>query len=383
MNDTREYLKWRGDIELGYDGVNAVDALVFSQLSYLHLGEAAPGKDGLMLAELMPMMNIVPMEPGNPQTAQNRREIGTLAAQSRRMGGLRMEDYEDVFQPQDEKQFAAFTLVLPDGSRFVNYRGTDATIVGWREDFNMSFECPVPAQQAALEYLKRLAARTEGPLYLGGHSKGGNLAVYAGACCDETIRHRLKAVYTFDGPGLDEPTAQTEGYRALLPLIQRYVPQTSIIGMLMCSDAPCTVVHSVASGLSQHDTFSWDIEGTGFLTLPATTTASRFMNETVDDWLKTSTKAMRSTFVDALFDVMDATNARTLGELRQNLSTSLSAMLTATRNIDAPTRKVLVSVLTSLMSSGAASVVKLWSEHEDEKREAKAAEVSEQEEKKG
>lgn len=361
MNDTREYLKWRGDIALDYDGLNAVDALVFSQLSYLHLGEAAPGQDGLTLGTLMPRMDGVPMEPGNPQTAQNRREIGLLAANSRRMGMLAMEDYEDVFQPADEKQFAAFTLLLPDGSRYVNYRGTDATIVGWREDFNMSFECPVPAQQAALDYLNRLAARTHGPLYLGGHSKGGNLAVYAGASCDESVRRRLRAVYTFDGPGLDEATTQSEGYRQLRPLIQRYVPQTSIIGMLMCSDAPCTVVHSVASGLSQHDTFTWEVEGAGFLTLPATNTTSRFMNQTIDEWLKISTKEMRATFVDALFDVMDATNARTLSELRQNLPATLSAMLTATRSIDAPTRKVLVSVATSLLSSGAASAAKLWS----------------------
>lgn len=349
-----EYLHWRGDLSLGAAALNEIDALIFSQLSYLHFRDAL-GDGSAPLRAAWRMVEAQAREPGNAQTIADRHTLIEAAAESARFGSLTAGHCVDLFDTRLEMQFAAVTFDLPDGSRMIAYRGTDATVTGWRENFNMSFACPVPSQIEAMRYLEAVAARTVGRLWLCGHSKGGNLAMYAAACCAPKVRARIAEVYLFDAPGLDRATMDTEGYREALPRVKSYVPQTSVIGQLMGVPETYTVVRSTASGISQHNVFTWMLDGPRFATLPALDSASRLLKATMDDFLNDSTPEMRRLLVDTIFSVLGAGNAHTFGDMAERWTDTVSAVWSALRTLDPSTRKAVMAVLGTMAASGVES----------------------------
>lgn len=229
MANIQDHVRRTGGLPLGEKPFDALDGLILTQLVY------------------MPMEGLMDDEAARPTVAQawaflkehvdyealdvfqqKRYRLFESCAGLERYAGWRMRDYVNEIDAQKEMQFCACTWELPDGRRYVAFRGTDLTIAGWKEDLNMSF-MTVPSQQKAAAYVER-AARKAGALMLGGHSKGGNLAVYAGACAAETAQRRIDRVYSFDGPGVDESTLHSEGYGRISPRIESYIPQSSVVG---------------------------------------------------------------------------------------------------------------------------------------------------------
>ncbi len=351
-----EYLPWRGDLTLESAPLCPVDVLILTQLSYLRFQNALGGQTGVTLSKAAPMIEAALPEFGNAQIVADRHQLLRDAAASARFGGLIVMDYAERLDDASDMQFAAVTFALPGGSLAVAYRGTDATLVGWREDFNMSFQCPVPAQSEAVGYLERVAGAHGGKLLLCGHSKGGNLSMYAAARCGAAARARIPDGYTFDGAGLDQETLASDGFAQTSGLIRSYVPQTSIIGRLMGAPEPYTVVHSRASALMQHNTFTWEVLGPGFITLPETNNSSRLIKATLDDFLHDSTPEMRRVLVDTLFGLVETSKAQTIGDLRREWATSAITIFTATRGVDPATRKALAGLASTLFASGAESV---------------------------
>ncbi len=364
-----DYLKWRGDLPLDSVPMNELDMLVFSQLAYLHFRDALGG-DTSTLHDAIARVEAIPREGGNAQIVALRHTLGLRVAASARFGGLLVSRCEDIFDEAREMQFAAITLTLPGNAHVVAYRGTDATIVGWREDLNMSHACPVPSQVQAEQYLLGVAAQKQGVLNLCGHSKGGNLALYASARCGAAVRARTKGVYVFDAPGFPDRLADTEGYRASLPAVHCYVPQTSMVGQLMRVPQTYTVVRSTATGMSQHNVFTWALDGPHFATLPALDSASRLIKETLDTFLVQSTPEMRRQFVDTLFDVLGATGAHTFGQMAGRWTGTAGAVIGAARTLDPVTRRAVFSVMGSLASSGVESAMR-WITEEREAGEIK------------
>ena len=346
-----DFVKWRGDLPLTDVPFCELDALIFTQLSYLHFRDALGGGTSPLRVAAR-RVEAIPCEPGNPQIVADRHTLLREAAASERYGKLTVSRCEDLFDAARGMQFAAVTFDLPDGSHVIAFRGTDATVVGWREDFNMSFACPVPSQSEAVRYLTETAAATTGPLTLCGHSKGGNLAIYSAACCGAAVRDRVRNLYLFDAPGLDQATLSTEGYQAVLPRVRCYLPQTSIIGRLMGVPGTFTVVRSTVNGMAQHNTFTWALNGPRFETLPQLDNASMLIKATLDDFLTDSTPEMRQLMVDTLFKVLGAANTHTFGEMAERWTDTAGALWDAVWGLDNATLKAVLSVVGNLASSG-------------------------------
>jgi hypothetical protein len=223
--------------------------------------------------------------------------------------------FRDLLIPQEEIQFAALTFLLPDGTAFLAFRGTDYSLVGWKEDFNMSFADSIPAQREALRYTREFADSYPLLLRLGGHSKGGNVAVYAAAKIEEAVQARILAVYNNDGPGFTDCLMGDPGYMAMVPKIHTYIPQSSIIGMLLEHEEPYTVVKSSLFSLLQHECYSWEINGGDFVHVDEITDHSRFIDRTLKHYLAANSKAARSAFVDEVFGLLGAGGADQLFEL--------------------------------------------------------------------
>ena len=258
-----------------------------------------------------------------------------------------------------QTQFSAITFKLTEDTYFVVYRGTDNTLVGWKEDFNMSFVCPVPAQTLAVEYLEMIAKQFDGKIIVGGHSKGGNLAVYAAAFCDPEIQERITMVYNYDGPGFTENVLAEEGYKRICGRIKTYVPQSSVVGMLLGHEEKYTIVHSSnPTMLLQHDTYTWDIRRNKFVYLETVTNSSKFIDSTLKGWMSSLDSARREKVVDTIYNILLQTKAKTIKDLSKNWLATSNKIVKSLITLDDDTRKIVLEAIGALVQCAANELFK-------------------------
>ena len=349
MADMLDYLAWRGDIEFTQLPVNPVDALIFSTLSYIKFEDIVPDNpnQSISLAEAAAGLFSL-ADPVSRTRVKKDLDLLKAVAESARFDNIRMTFYRSILIPEEDTQFAAVTIFLEDGSAYIAFRGTDNTLTGWKEDFNMSFQSSVPAQHLALAYVQEFAAVHSIPIWMGGHSKGGNLAVYAAAKCGELLQKRIVEVYSQDGPGFSEAMMQDPGYRNILPKVRSFLPQSSVIGMLLEHEEPYTIIKSNQVGIMQHDPYSWQVLGADFVQVEELTADSRFLDRTFRNWLSRMTNEERSEFFDTVFELLESTGAERTGELihPQNVRAYLKMLKT-----NEYMRNVLASELIRLASA--------------------------------
>ena len=353
MANMLDYLAWRGDVPFETSPWNEIDGLLIATLSYMDFHNGRDPK-GWTLEELA---RIDALQQGTSSAFTSRKAAFEGMAANRRFHECRLHHAIAITNPEMEMQFAALCLDMPDGTTCVAFRGTDNTIIGWREDFNMAYTTRVPAQEAAILYLARAAALSKRPLRLAGHSKGGNLAVYAAAFAPARVQARIESIWSYDGPGMNMEIAQSEGYQKIRDRIRSYIPQTSIIGLLMEYYKPYTVVRSTASGISQHDPMSWQIYGPRFETLPEVDRTAQVVRDTLHEWLQNSTPEQRAAFVEALFGMVEGTKATRMSELTSEKLKSMMAMAGSRKDLDPETRRVFTRLMAQAVSLGFGNVI--------------------------
>ena len=305
MANVFDYLKWRGDLSFAQSPLNGVDALIFSGLSYVPFVGRVQNSPEVPITLRDAAEDFFADEDCESRVrSKNDPELLRAAACPSRFGSCRVVLYRDVLIPERETQFAAVTFLLPDDSVVLAFRGTDNSLVGWKEDFNMSFQQTVPAQLLAQSYVREAAAEFGGTLRLCGHSKGGNLAVFAAARSSPTVQARITEVYNNDGPGFTDYLMGDPGYLAMVPKIKTYVPQSSVIGMLLEHEEPYTVIKSSQVSLLQHDLYSWEVMGPEFVPMRSITADSQFLNQTIKSWIADMDAQERNRLVDAMFGLL-------------------------------------------------------------------------------
>lgn len=331
----------------------AIDSLVFSWLAYAHLGEDQVNAclpEGIALHEMLRAEEFDNMF-GSTWDPEGSRDLLFAVCASPRFRDARLTEFRFKTARSAEEQFAAMTFILPDGSSYVAFRGTDSTIVGWKEDFNMTFLNPVPAQEEARAYLEYVASVTTGPLYVGGHSKGGNLAVYAVATCNKSCRERVARVFSHDGPGFHREFCASDAYRNILPIMVKTVPKSSMIGAVLSEGPDChpIIVESGGFSLFQHNPFLWevDVESATFVEADGFTASSRYFDSTLDAWMDKYSLAERARFVDALFDVIRVTGAKRFSDIMADRKTNVLLMLEAVEGLDPDLQQFIRDVLRS------------------------------------
>lgn len=316
MADFFDYLTWRGDIPFDQVPPTPVDTLIFSELSYIGFdGLVQPGFQHPVPLKVAAEAFLALPDRENRVRVQKDADLLAAAAQTERFRDVKLVFYQNELIPEQESQFAAVTWLLPDGSALISFRGTDMTLTGWKEDFNMSFQESVPAQEKALRYTEVFARLHPLPLRLCGHSKGGNMAVYAAARCLSDIQDRIISVHNHDGPGFSAQMMDDPGYQAILPRVRTFVPQSSVVGMLLEHEEPYTVVKSRQLSLLQHEPYSWEILGGGFVQMEQIDENSRFLDRTIKTWLAGRTLAERNEFVDAVYEILSLSQSDDLREL--------------------------------------------------------------------
>ncbi|MBR0444624.1 MAG: DUF2974 domain-containing protein [Clostridia bacterium] len=334
--NTLDYLIWRGDLPFRASPINLVDQFIFSQL-------ATPDYTDIV-SEGTQQVTVEEAAKAYFEThSDDYRSIGVLQSpyiltmfkelcRTERFRHVVLCGYGSRTREEKEEQFAAVTIRLSDDLTCVSFRGTDDTLTGWKEDCNLAAMDKVPAQRDAVAYLKRAAEEYPGRLMTVGHSKGGNLAVYAAASAPKKIRERIVSAVSFDGPGFREDFLNSKGYLEIRDRVVTVLPQNSMVGILLnMAGTPC-YVHSTVKGPFTHDGFNWEVLGTGFVHEEGLGFFSSSMKDILAETLDGLTDEEKATFIDALFSGMTDTGARSVTDLAELPLKEKVSMLRAMKN---------------------------------------------------
>ncbi|MBR5287337.1 MAG: DUF2974 domain-containing protein [Clostridia bacterium] len=354
MANIIDYVLWRGDLPFDQVPAGEVDALILSYLAYMPfddiVGEAFDAQDVLLGDAAREIL--ARHEAGELPLAFSPREDKRLlqaVSESLRFGGLRLCGFVHRFDVQREEQFCALTCLPAHGPAIVAFRGTDKTVVGWKEDFNMCYSGVVPAQRSALLYAGDAAATLSRPLILCGHSKGGNLAAYASIFAGKETQDAIACVYNFDGPGFNEEVIGSEEFARVDMRIRVFVPQASMVGILLWHSEPFTVVRSEGVSVLQHLPYHWKVMGGSLLVADGLSGDSRLAEITLKHWLQSLSPELRRQVIDGIYSVLSVSDGHKLSDLFE--PRNVLAIIRAAGAMEEETRAALVEAFRLLGST--------------------------------
>ena len=358
MANLLDYLDWRGDLSFSADPFNIVDNLILSELAYVDFGGIVPGQDsrqGVGIEEADEEF----WRRHTVEEVEKSRTLYHLApmllkklAKSPRFAGMQLFGYTNTVSETRNEQLSAITFRFGNGLTYVAFRGTDDTITGWKEDFTLSFLRETPGQRNAAEYLSRQITPEDRDLIVGGHSKGGNFAVYASAFCDPSVRRTIRRIYTNDGPGFLEGITRTDEYSEILPHIISIIPEESVFGLLLDSGYPHIVVKSSNKGIWQHDALSWEVLGNRFVEASSTNQNSVFIEKTLERWLSGISLEERRQFVDAFFEMIEASGKETVSSFQEGRLKAFFDLLNSYQNLDSREKSRIRDIIQKLFRAG-------------------------------
>lgn len=351
MSNILDYIKWRGDLTIQNDPFNEIDSLILSRFSYLPFDGIIGENEVVTIRELN--------ERFQKQDKNNINilwdddiNLFPLMGNSKRFGEMKATKYSNKLNIEEELQFSAITILVPDDTIFISYRGTDNTIVGWKEDFNMGFKSHVGAQIDSVKYLEEIADKyPKNNIRIGGHSKGGNLAVYSAVFATEKTKNRIIKIYNNDGPGFDDEISESNNYKQMITKVNTYIPQESIFGMLLNHKEKYIVVRSIQKGFMQHDVYSWQLLGKNFECLKEVTNGSKFIDKSIKDWFKQIDIKQREQMIDIIFEVINSTQMDTMSDIKAGGISSITTILKSYKMIDAEDKKMLLKTVSALLKT--------------------------------
>ncbi len=353
MGTVYDYLNWRGDLSFREAPLNEVDAMIFSFLSYLDFHGIVPEhhRGGVPLKAVANTYFARHTDPAKQSLGlflpRETAKVFRTLKDTRRFRSVEMRGFVNRIDTEIETQFSAVTFLPDDGTAVVVYRGTDDTLVGWKENLNMSFLPVVPAQASAVEYLHTVAeALPNHKLCLAGHSKGGNLSAYAAVHAELEVRRRITRAYSFDGPGFQTNMLEDPVYLKMRPVIRSLVPQASVVGMLLEHDEHYAVVKSRQAGVFQHNALSWEVMGNSFVRVEQLSAESRRTDRTVSQLLGEMTPEQREEFCTAVYQMFSVDGVKTLSDL----VAAKKNWVAHSKNLDPKVHQTVQKMLSSLIS---------------------------------
>lgn len=343
MANVIDYLDWRGDIPFSPDfPFNEADTVALCLFSYLEMEKIALNET----ETIQSICEKILTREDQHYHLEMDKELAKRLAVSNRLGKLKVTDFEFDRDKEEQEQFAALCVHLPQDEVVMVYRGTDSSVIGWKEDLNMAFMEEVPAQASGLGYATRMAQKYEGErLRLMGHSKGGNVAMYAAFYLPLEYARRIVRVDNLDGPGFAEKVIQENATDDLIPKMHTFFPTDSIIGRLLKHLEDHTVVQSDRLGVYQHDLYSWQILRNKIVRGEGLTQQSEVISGMFTGWLQHSSLEQRAVFADAIYKIYSSTNQETVKEFHRSIIKNAPTILRAYRGMDPKEKKTALEML--------------------------------------
>lgn len=354
MGTILDYLREYGDYSLEEKPFSDVDSLVISQLAYLKFDGIVPGPEEerppVSLQEIAAHADYDHLY-ADERYRRNNTALFLGALNGRRFGNLRLWNYVNLIEPERESQFSAVVCGFSGGLTYVVFRGTDENMVGWKEDLNLAFSEPVPGQLRSVPYLEQAARTIEGGFFVGGHSKGGNLAVYAAMYCEPAVRERIERIYDHDGPGFRPEVRQQGAWQEIEGRIHKTVPRSSMVGMLLYTDIAYRVVESKTIGLAQHNPYTWLVKNGDFRMVDEIRPGRRFVDQTLNEWILSLDQTQMHIFVDTLYGVVQASETDNLIDFTAHWVQNVQKIGRAIGEVDEETARVVMQIMRALFET--------------------------------
>lgn len=339
MANIVDYLLWRGDLPISSEHpFNEIDSMILARLSYSIFDEINLNS-GETIGSIANKMT--DFENEDFKINGDRALILNLGA-SRRFKSMKVTDYIQHSDIEAEKQFSAITIHISDDEMYISYEGTDKTINGWKEDFNLGFMENVPAQVEGVNYAIKIADKySTKKIRIGGHSKGGNIAVYSAISLPREIQDRIIHVDNFDGPGFSKSIIEKHRFELIWKKITAYIPQDSVVGRLLEHKEKCIVVLSNEKGIYQHDIYSWQVIKDKAITLEEVTDSSELLNVAITEWLENTKPEQRKIFVDQVFEILYSVDVTSTIDIKHVLIKKVPDIIRAYKDVSEEDRKVI------------------------------------------
>lgn len=353
MSNLYDYLSWRGDIPFSVDPFNEVDSLILSELAYINYVSVTADFTPVSLAEACDACFKETAEDRTEAEDPDLRKAKLLKAVSRepRFRETRLCNYVNELDREQSLQFAAVTFFLEDGSAYAAFRGTDSSFIGWKESLDLSYLPETEGQNRAIEYLDSLKQIPDRALRVGGHSKGGNLAVYGSAFCRASVQERILEIYSYDGPGFHQEFLNSREYQSILPKVVSIIPEVSVIGRLLETGSDPKVVHSTASALFQHDAFTWCVQRNHFeQTEPSE--IGVILQKSVEEWAETLDNETRNSLTDSIYTLLEGTGKENFRKVLREKRSTLESLMNGISELPPEKRTELIKSAVSLIRTG-------------------------------
>ena len=351
MGNIMDYISWRGDLTFAQSPFNEVDNLILACFSYVNLDRipAVTRQKGIELKKLVKefkKLHTIKELEADKSFIRLAPFMMFEMAESVRFGNCVIRNYVNEIVTEAEQQFSAVEIVLDDGTSYISFRGTDDTIIGWKEDFNLSTGV-VPAQKRAVEYMQRISDKASGMLRVGGHSKGGNLAIYGSVMC-KSVHDKILEIYSNDGPGFSKEFQESPETAEMMPKIIRIIPEYSIIGTLLEHEKQPIIVASTSRGLLQHDGFSWEVQGPGLVRRDSLNKMALRFIEILHKWIDGMDMEQKRLLIEDLFATLQASVYENLSEVQSGGLKSLAAMVKRLDKFAPESRGMMQELLTAI-----------------------------------
>lgn len=339
QNNLLDYLKWRGDLTFMQDELNEVDSAIFSRIAYLPFSQEQNN---------MSLKDFSEREITNLKTQD--KELLKLLGNSKRFKNVILTNYESVINKDKTEQFAAITFIVNDETVFVSFCGTIDSIIGWHENFDMFYKKEISGQISSVNYLENVINSFNGKIYVGGHSKGGNLAIYSSSSLKLDLQKRIIKIFNFDGPGFNEDFLKSNGYINMISKINTLVPQTTIVSTFFGRKEAEKVIKSFNKGIMEHNLYSWSVNANCFTEEKTRDKNSLTIEKIINEWLKETTKEEREEFTNYLFQIMDATNSTVFKDLGINSIKHVDDISKTYKSIPKNKRQEMKNILRLILS---------------------------------
>lgn len=348
MKNIFNYISNYGNLSFSDEPFNDADNLVFSALSYVDFSTDADVNN----LTINKIADIYFKNHTNSQIIKNITAVKTaikilnLIKDTVRYKDLIITNYEYIFS--DVTQFCAMNIKINENTNYISFEGTDHLISGWKEDFELCYKFPVKAQELAIEYLNKNIKLSSKNIIVGGHSKGGNLALTSSMYCKFWKRKKIIKIYNNDGPGLRKEQIESRQYKIIEKKLVHIIPNYSFVGLLLRHGNNYKVVYSYERGLIAHDLANWKIEGTKLV--PAKLS---FLSQELDNgiikWLDKYNDVDRKHFVDALFDICNRAGINNLLDYKLDKFSNTIKIIKETKNLDQETKLMIIDLFKFLI----------------------------------
>lgn len=340
-----DYLEKVENLTFDQEPLNILDKVCINEIGYLTY------EKWLTASDLKKPINLHDFAEGkelNPDysfmVTKERVELAEAMVRSRRFASLSLSNYRSVLDKEVEKQFAAMIFSLPElGYHQLVFRGTDDSVIGWKEDFQLTYSREIPAHRSAMTFLEDHLPNLSGRITVSGHSKGGNLALYSAVQSSTSLREKIAELLLLDSPGLMKSLLEKPSYQELKAKMIVIRPQDSVVGVMLYWDRPAQLVAAEGIGFAQHNALTWEVDlaANDFAYEDQPTELSQRLEETFQEWIETLPNQELKQVCDLVFDTILDSGIESLDDIGIQALPQIGQVLQEFGNLSDKQKKVL------------------------------------------